>query len=116
MRKFRWVCDAEAEGGEEAMKGLSRKWLNGRARAVLLVSWLLVPAVAYGDPQTAPDTRVRGYWVDPSTGLMWAARDNGRELNWRQAIKYCLDMRGYADWRVPTIGELTGIFDPSIQG
>jgi uncharacterized protein DUF1566 len=66
--------------------------------------------------QVAPDTRVRGYWVDPSTGLMWAGRDNfGNDLNWHQAAKYCLDLRlaGYTDWRLPTIGELEGIYDRS---
>ena len=71
---------------------------------------------AQEDHQVAPDTRVRGYWVDPSTGLMWAGRDNfGRDLNWRQAAKYCLDLNlaGSADWRLPTISELEGIYDKS---
>ena len=66
--------------------------------------------------QTAPDTRVRGYWVDPSTGLMWAGMDNfGRDLNWRQATEYCRDLQlaGYADWRLPEIGELERIYDTS---
>ena len=66
-------------------------------------------------PQVArPDTQVRGYWVDPSTGLMWAGRDSfGRDLNWRQALKYCLGLRlaGHADWRLPTVDELEGIYD-----
>jgi hypothetical protein len=69
------------------------------------------------DPDRATsDTRARGYWVDPSTGLMWAGKDNfGRDLNWRQASKYCVDLRlaGYADWRLPTIVELEAIFDRS---
>jgi Protein of unknown function (DUF1566) len=62
----------------------------------------------------ASDTRVRGYWVDPLTALMWAGRDNfGRDLNWRQATKYCRDLRlaGYSDWRLATIDELEGIYD-----
>jgi hypothetical protein len=67
------------------------------------------------DPhQAALDTRARGYWVDPSTGLTWAGKDNfGRDLNWRQASKYCADLRlaGYTNWRLPTIVELEGIFD-----
>ena len=37
--------------------------------------------------EVVPDTRVRGYWVDPLTGLMWAGRDNfGRDRSWRQAV------------------------------
>ena len=68
------------------------------------------------DQRGAPDTRLRGYWVDPSTGLMWAGRDSfGRDLNWRQANKYCADLQlaGRADWRLPTIVELEGIYDRS---
>ena len=52
-------------------------------------------------------------WVDPATGLMWAGKDNGRDVNWRNATKYCRDLRlgGYADWRLRTIEELEGIYD-----
>jgi hypothetical protein len=45
---------------------------------------------------------------------MWAGRDGfGRDLNWRQATKYCADLQlaGHADWRLPTIVELEGIYD-----
>jgi hypothetical protein len=44
---------------------------------------------------------------------MWAGRDNGRDINWLKAMKYCGDLRiaGYADWRLANIGELQGIFD-----
>jgi Protein of unknown function (DUF1566) len=61
---------------------------------------------------------VRGYWVDPATALMWAGKDNfGRDVNWRQAATYCVELRlaGYADWRLPTIGELEGIYDKSVN-
>ena len=59
------------------------------------------------------ETQARGYWVDPSTGLMWAARDNGEDVNWKKAIKYCRDLRltGYSDWRLATLSELEGIYD-----
>lgn len=61
----------------------------------------------------AHETQVRGYWVDPSTGLMWVGKDNGRDVNWRNAKKYCRDLRlgGYSDWRLGTIKELEGIYD-----
>jgi len=54
-------------------------------------------------------------WVDPSTGLMWAARDNGRDITWGKAMKYCrnLVLAGYSDWRMPSIDELQGIYDDS---
>jgi Protein of unknown function (DUF1566) len=64
--------------------------------------------------QVAPDIRQRRYWADPSTGLMWSARDNGRDVDWREARGYCWDLQapGY-DWRLPTIEELEGIYDRS---
>jgi hypothetical protein len=58
---------------------------------------------------------VRGYWVDPSTGLMWAGKDNGKDVNWHKAMKYCrnLSLAGYSDWRLANIGELQGVYDSS---
>jgi hypothetical protein len=61
----------------------------------------------------AQETAVREYWVDPSTGLMWAGKDNGKDVSWKKAVKYCRDLRlaGYSDWRLSSIGELEGIYD-----
>ncbi|MGO9775731.1 MAG: DUF1566 domain-containing protein, partial [Terracidiphilus sp.] len=58
-----------------------------------------------------------GVWTDPSTGLIWAKEDNGRLVNWQQAMDYCggLKMYGYTDWRLPTIDEFKGIFDPKLS-
>ena len=64
------------------------------------------------------DTQVRGYWIDPSTGLMWAGKDNnGKDVSWQKAMKYCRDLRlaGYSDWRLATIDELQGIYDESAE-
>jgi hypothetical protein len=61
----------------------------------------------------AQETLARGYWSDPSTGLMWTAKDNGRDVTWGKAVKYCqnLSLAGYSDWRLPSIDELQGIYD-----
>lgn len=61
----------------------------------------------------AQDIQMSRNWVDPSTGLMWAARDNGQDLTWKQAMKYCHDLQlaGYSNWRLASIGELEGIYD-----
>ena len=81
---------------------------------------LLSVAVIQGSAQSAPEgqgsaqeTEVRGFWTDPSTGLMWAAKDNGKDVSWNKAMKYCRDLRlaGYSDWRLATLGELEGIYD-----
>jgi hypothetical protein len=52
-------------------------------------------------------------WIDPVTGLMWAGKDNGRDISWRAATKYCGELRlgGYVDWRLGTIEELESIYD-----
>ena len=44
---------------------------------------------------------------------MWAGKDNGRDVNWHKATKYCRDQRlaGYSDWRLATLAELEGIYD-----
>jgi len=70
----------------------------------------------HDDQWLAQETQVRGYWVDPATGLMWAGKDNGKDINWHKATKYCRDLRlaGYSDWRLPTIDELQGISDNSV--
>jgi Protein of unknown function (DUF1566) len=61
------------------------------------------------------ETQTRGYWVDSSTGLMWSGKDNGRNVSWKGAVKYCRNLRlaGHSDWRLPTIDELEGIYDGS---
>jgi hypothetical protein len=48
---------------------------------------------------------------------MWAAKDNGKEVNWHKAMKYCRNLRlaGYSDWRLAVIGELQGIYDKSAE-
>lgn len=60
-------------------------------------------------------TQARGYWVDSSTGLMWAAKDNGQNITWKKAMRYCrnLQLAGYSDWKLPTIDQLHGIYDGS---
>src|SRR3984893_16084719 len=67
------------------------------------------------DEGGAQETQVRGFWTDPATGLMWAAKDNGKDVSWKNAMKYCRDLRlaGYSDWRLASLGELEGIYDKS---
>jgi len=50
---------------------------------------------------------------DTQTGLIWAAKDNGKDINWQDAKKYCENYKGggCTDWRIPTIDELEGIYD-----
>jgi len=45
--------------------------------------------------------------------LEWTARDNGSELNWHAAERYCdgLTRAGRSDWRLPKIEELAALYD-----
>jgi Protein of unknown function (DUF1566) len=82
---------------------------------------LCVAALTAGAQSPANDqglkqeTQARGYWVDPSTSLMWAGKDNGKDVTWNKAMKYCRDLRlaGYVDWKLASLGDLEGIYDKS---
>jgi len=54
-----------------------------------------------------------GTVLDTKTNLMWAAKDNGSDINWANAKSYCENYRGggYTDWRMPTQDELAGLYD-----
>lgn len=86
--------------------------------AVLLFFASALMASAQSNPQGHPQaTQTRGFWIDPSTGLMWMARDNGRDVSWKKAMKYCRDLRlaGYSDWRLPNMAELQGTYDEAVN-
>jgi hypothetical protein len=53
-----------------------------------------------------------GTVLDTRTNLMWAATDNGSNINWQGAKSYCDNYRGggYSDWRMPTQEELAGLY------
>lgn len=87
----------------------------------LAVLWFAIVTVAV-QAQTTPNDRSRmqvaqasGYWRDSTTGLMWTSRDNGEDVSWKNAVKYCRDSRlaGYSDWKLATIDELKGIYEKS---
>jgi hypothetical protein len=54
-----------------------------------------------------------GTVLDTRTNLMWAAKDNGSDINWADAKSYCKSYRGggYKNWRMPTQDELVGLYD-----
>jgi hypothetical protein len=89
-------------------------------RSLLIISLCALVVIAGGqsstkNPGQAQGTQARGIWTDPSTGLIWAGKDNGKDVSWKNAMKYCRDLRlaGYSDWRLANMAELQPIYDPS---
>lgn len=69
-----------------------------------------------GTAQTQPVRYVDGgdkTVTDTVTGLMWAARDNGADITWDEAKRFCENYRGggYSDWRMPAVEELRTMYD-----
>jgi Protein of unknown function (DUF1566) len=95
----------------------AREQAGFHAKIVLMLLFVsLIGAGAQSLPQNqsrTEETQVRGYWTDPSTGLMWAGKDNGKDVTWKKAMKYCRELRlaGSSDWRLATLSELEAIYD-----
>lgn len=51
--------------------------------------------------------------TDARNGLMWTKSDNGVDINWAGAVKYCQDLSlgGYDDWQLPYKNELAATTD-----
>ncbi len=73
------------------------------------------PSETHRKPGDA-DAALNSTWTDPATRLMWTRKDNGSNVDSPQATAYCskLQLAGYTGWRLPTIEELQGIYDPSV--
>lgn len=91
-------------------------------RCKCLLSLIMSLGIASGQTGASsephmPDSSVDGYWLDKTTGLSWANKDNGDDANWHTAAAYCKELRvaGYTDWRLATIDELWGIFDKAVE-
>lgn len=65
----------------------------------------------------AQQTQIGGYWTDPATGLVWAGKDNGEDVSWKGAQKYCrmLSLAGAKNWRMPNMDEIQGIYDKKAE-
>lgn len=79
----------------------------------IILSLTAIPAIASDRFVNNGDGTV----TDTKTGLVWAAKDNGGHINWTDARSYCQSYSGggHKDWRMPTLAELTSLYDPEIQ-
>lgn len=80
-----------------------------RSRIMVAVALLLIVATQ----SRSQEPPAGGVWADPATGLMWAGKDNGKDVTWNKAVKYCRDLRlaGYSDWRLANMFELQPLYD-----
>jgi hypothetical protein len=88
---------------------------------VFCTAVLALVSNVYADPGSSAGRFISnndGTVVDTRTGLMWAANDNGAKVTWQEAKEYCEKFRGggYADWRMPTVKELAGLYDKHEPG
>lgn len=89
--------------------------------AVIMVVTILIGTFITATYATTEETKSDGRFIaydngtvlDTQTKLMWAAKDNASNINWRDARSYCERYRGggYTDWRMPTQDELAGLYD-----
>jgi len=83
--------------------------------AVFIIAIITMMGAIAG--QAAEDDRfivkLDGSVLDTKTNLMWAAKDNGSDINWENAKSHCDNYRagGYKDWRMPTQDELASLHD-----
>ena len=86
--------------------------------AMLLLSLAAIIASGQSIANKAPSqvSQLHDYWLDPATNLMWAAKDNGKDVSWKGAIKYCrtLNLAEHTGWRMPNLDELEGLYDKSL--
>jgi len=85
----------------------------GAIVTLILLCGAAIVAGAQSTLESQNQTQVRGFWTDPSTGLMWAGKDSGKDVSYKSAVNYCRDLRlaGYSDWRLANMAELQGIYD-----
>jgi hypothetical protein len=88
----------------------------GKGAALFLLVLAMSAPQARAQNQTPANIAPAG-WTDPDTGLTWTKADNGSDINWNEANDYCSNLRlgGFSDWRLPTLNELRGIYDESVD-
>jgi hypothetical protein len=111
-----WYRKAAEQGDRDAQRSLGVMFRdgNGIARDSAKGTEWLQKAAKQGDASAREELRrFDDVWTDPSTGLMWARRDNGVSTDWNDARRFCRGYRGggFEDWRLPTITELRTVAD-----
>ena len=79
----------------------------------LVILSLSFPAISFSAESGRFLDNGNGTVTDSKTGLMWAAGDNGEDIDFEDALRYCesFSAAGFSDWRLPDIEELKNLFD-----
>ena len=96
----------------------------GRKKIAAITVCLTILAFAFKPSEAAErfSDNDNGSVVDNKTGLIWQKGDShhhlGQPVSWYDALDYADRMNGkkfagYGDWRLPTLKELHGIWDPA---
>lgn len=74
---------------------------------------LLIPLTTLSAENSRFTDHGNGTVTDSKTGLMWAASDNGEDIDYEDAVIYCKSFSagGFRDWRLPDIEELEALYD-----
>ena len=102
----------EAEIEERKRVEVDRKRIEAKKKKLLAMSNGSAREIENDGRFIAYDN---GTVKDTKTSLMWASKDNGEGISWKDARRYCENYRGggYTDWRMPTKEELAGLYDKS---
>ena len=109
---------------DEVFKGYKTSPSPKQGQAVAVVAQgAKKPIKAVQDKPRSPDGRftdnLDGTVTDAATGRMWTQKDSFTDLkhcvNWEAGQNYVLQLRtgGYNDWRLPTIEEVSALYDRS---
>jgi hypothetical protein len=96
------------------------KYFYTRIILLLLLSVFVFTSQSQASNEIKKDGRFiafdNGTVLDTKTNLMWAAKDNGKNINWTDAKFYCENYNGggYNDWRMPTKDELLSLYNSLI--
>ena len=105
------LIECKAANGARAEQALSID--SGTQKVVNLQLAAKVNAIASGIDKrfTAPGD---GTVIDSQTGLQWAQRDSGQDIDWNNSNSYCSNLgTAGGGWRLPSTSELEGIYDVS---
>lgn len=109
---FVFILEDYGTGGEDRVLNVNRKGSQDMPSAPPFTNETRGTEIKRAGNFIAYDN---GTVLDKSTGLMWAAKDNRKNINWYNANSYCQNYRGggYTDWRLPSHDEVTGLYTQS---